>query len=95
MKLMHEHFKSGQVRAETLWRQIETTHKETLTLGTEYECFRSLHSQEQLAAPRRIENLQDALKEQNDKERMLQLRYENLLVEKENIKGFIRDHIST
>ncbi|KAG0619416.1 hypothetical protein M758_4G138200 [Ceratodon purpureus] len=83
-----------QVRAETLWRQVEATHKETVTLGTEYECFRALHSQEQLAAPRRIENLQDALKEQNDKERMLQLRYENLLVEQENLKGFIRNHDS-
>lgn len=81
-----------QVRAETLWRQIEALHKETVTLGTEYECFRALHSQEQLAAPRRIENLQDALKEQNDKERTLQLRYENLLVEQENIKGFMRSH---
>ncbi|KAG0620103.1 hypothetical protein M758_4G189400 [Ceratodon purpureus] len=84
-----------QVRAETLWRQIEATHKETVTLGTEYECFRALHSQEQIAAPRRIENLQDTLKEQNDKERMLQLRYENLLVEQENLKGFIRNHNST
>lgn len=83
-----------QVRAEASWRQIEATHKETVTLGTEYECFQALHSQEQLAAPRRIENLQDALKEQNDKERMLQLRYENLLVEQENIKGFICNHVS-
>jgi len=81
-----------QVRAEALWRQIEATFKEMGTLGTEFECFRALHSQEQLAAPRRIENLQDAVKEQNEKERMLQLRYENLLVEQENIKGFIRDH---
>jgi pre-mRNA-splicing factor CDC5/CEF1 len=84
-----------QVRAETLWRQIEVTHKETVTLGTEYECFRALHAQEQLAAPRRIENLQDALKEQNDKERMLQLRYENLLVEKENLKGAFRNQVTT
>lgn len=84
-----------QVRAETLWRQIEVTHKETVTLGTEYECFRALHAQEQLAAPRRIENLQDALKEQNDKERMLQLRYENLLVEKENLKGAFLNQVTT
>lgn len=77
-----------------MWRQIEATYKETVTLGIEYECFRALHSQEQLAAPRRIENLQDALKEQNDKEQMLQLRYENLLVEQENLKGFIRNHDS-
>lgn len=84
-----------QVRAETLRRQIEVTHKETVTLGTEYECFRALHAQEQLAAPRRIENLQDALKEQNDKERMLQLRYENLLVEKENLKGAFLNQVTT
>lgn len=71
------------------------THKENVTLSTEYECFRALHAQEQLAAPRRIENLQDALKEQNDKERMLQLRYENLLVEKENLKGAFRNQVTT
>lgn len=81
-----------QVRGDTLWRQIETTFKEVDTLGTEFECFRALHRQEQLAAPRRIENLQDAVKEQSDKERMLQLQYENLLVEKENLKGFLRQN---
>jgi len=81
-----------QIRADALWRQIELTFKEADTLGTELECFWALHRQEQLAAPRRIENLQDAVKQQSEKERMLQLRYENLLVEQENLRGFIHDH---
>lgn len=38
---------------------------------------------------------QEVLKEQNDKERMLQLRYENLLVEKENLKGAFLNQVTT
>ncbi|KAJ7299642.1 hypothetical protein O6H91_Y188100 [Diphasiastrum complanatum] len=81
-----------QMRAETLWRQIETIHKEADTLGTELECFRALHQQEQLTAPRRIESMQEAVREQMDRERVLQLRYENLLVEQENWKRLILEH---
>jgi cysteinyl-tRNA synthetase len=61
------------------------------TLATEFESFRALHIQEQYAAPARIESLQDSVQQQNDFERKLQLRYENLIVERENWKSLIRE----
>jgi hypothetical protein len=83
------HFR--QVRAENLWGQIESTFKEMDTLATEFESFCALHIQEQYAAPARIESLQASVQQQNDYERKLQLRYENLIVERENWKSLIRE----
>eukprot|EP00850_Spirogloea_muscicola_P023426 SM000355S13193 [mRNA] locus=s355:12158:17386:- [translate_table: standard] len=81
-----------QVRGDNLWQQVEASHKEADTLGTELECFRALHHLEQLAAPRRIENLRAEVEVQIERERSLQMRYENLLVEQDNLRKLIRDH---
>lgn len=80
-----------QMRAQSLWGAVEASFKEAGELGTELECYRELHRQEQVAAPSRIENLQEEVAKQADKERALQLRYENLLVERENLKRLIHD----
>eukprot|EP00246_Nothoceros_aenigmaticus_P010085 TRINITY_DN26402_c0_g1_i1.p1 TRINITY_DN26402_c0_g1~~TRINITY_DN26402_c0_g1_i1.p1 ORF type:complete len:831 (+),score=203.43 TRINITY_DN26402_c0_g1_i1:107-2599(+) len=80
-----------QGRADNLWRQIESTFKEADTLNTELECFRALHRQEQLAAPQRIESMQAGVNEHKELERKLQLRYENLVVEREYLKKLIQD----
>lgn len=81
-----------QVRGENLWRNIEQRHKEMDLLLTELDCFRALHRQEQLAAPRRIESLQEEVQMMAERERSIQLRYENLLVERENLKHLIQGH---
>lgn len=65
--------------------------KEANTLGTELECFRALHCQEQVAAPRRIEVLQDLVTLLNEHGRALQSQYEHLLSEKDNLKEIIRE----
>lgn len=45
-----------------------------------------------MAAPRRIEALQDLVTQQVERERVLQLQYENLLVEQDNLTRLIDDH---
>eukprot|EP00250_Pteridium_aquilinum_P011003 c19776_g2_i1 orf=2-2452(-) len=82
-----------QVRAETLWMQIEALFKEADTFATELESFRMLFKQEQFAAPSRTESLQAAVKQQNENERKLQLRYENLMIERENWQKLIQEHV--
>ncbi|KAI5064122.1 hypothetical protein GOP47_0020792 [Adiantum capillus-veneris] len=81
-----------QVRAESLWKRIEALFKEVDTLATEMESFRMLFRQEQFAAPSRVENLRAAVKQQNENERMWQLKYENLIVERENWRKLIQEH---
>ncbi|KAH7299719.1 hypothetical protein KP509_24G026000, partial [Ceratopteris richardii] len=81
-----------QMREETLWKQIEALFKEADTLATELESFRMLFMQEQFAAPSRIESLRGAVKQQNENERVLQRKYENLLVERENWRKLIQEH---
>eukprot|EP00897_Mesotaenium_endlicherianum_P004400 jgi/Mesen1/3989/ME000210S03228 len=83
---------TAQVRSEALWRQLEASRKVADTLSTELECFKALHNQEQMAAPRRIESLQAEAAKQHERERGLQLRYENLLVEREHLKHKLRNH---
>ncbi|MCO5568895.1 hypothetical protein L7F22_022597 [Adiantum nelumboides] len=81
-----------QVRAENLWKRIEALFKEVDTLATELESFRMLFRQEQFAAPSRLEKLQKAVKQQNENERKWQLKYENLIVERENWRKLIQEH---
>eukprot|EP01018_Ginkgo_biloba_P008339 Gb_05612 [translate_table: standard] len=81
-----------QIRAGKLWSQIEAAFKQADTSGTELECFRALHKQEELAASNRIEGLREAVNQQKDFERRLQLRYENLLVEQDNLQRLLQEH---
>ncbi|GLJ29314.1 hypothetical protein SUGI_0578120 [Cryptomeria japonica] len=81
-----------QVRAGKLWTQIEAAFKQADTSGTELECFRALHKQEELAASNRNESLREAVSQQKDLERKLQIRYENLLVEQDNMQKSIQEH---
>ncbi|CAM6095165.1 unnamed protein product [Calypogeia fissa] len=78
-----------KVREDNLWRQVDMSLEEANTLGTELECFRALHRQEQVAAPRRIEVLQDLVSLLNEHGRALQSQYEHLLLEKHNLKDII------
>lgn len=80
------------MRAGKLWTQIETAFKQADTSGTELECFRSLHKQEQLAASNRIEALREAVNQQKEFERQLQIRYQNLLVEQDNLQRLLQEH---
>ncbi|GJP39737.1 hypothetical protein CLOM_g24080 [Closterium sp. NIES-68] len=73
-----------QSRAEALWKQVESAHREAGTLATELQCFRALHAQEVHAAPTRIETLQRDVGAVTERERALQLRYENLLVARQH-----------
>jgi pre-mRNA-splicing factor CDC5/CEF1 len=43
------------MKAKEKWGAVEATYKQADILGTELECFRALHRQEQLSIPRRIE----------------------------------------
>jgi len=79
------------MRAGKLWTQIEAAFKQADTSGTELECFRSLHKQEQLAASNRIEALREAVNQQKEFERQLQLRYQNLLVEQDNSQRHLQE----
>ncbi|CAI5516328.1 unnamed protein product [Closterium sp. Naga37s-1] len=80
-----------QNRAEALWKQVEAAHREAGTLATELQCFRALHAQEVLAAPRRIETLQGDVAGVTERERALQLRYENLLVERQHWRKVVAE----
>jgi hypothetical protein len=70
--------------------EIEELLKEATTLRTELKCFQELHCQEQIAAPRRIEALQEKVIQMNDCEYALQSQFEILLVELDSLKGLIR-----
>ncbi|EFJ16247.1 hypothetical protein SELMODRAFT_421912 [Selaginella moellendorffii] len=59
-------------------KKIEAAFREAESLGTELQCYRSVHQQEELIAPRRIEAFQEEVKRQSDKESVLQMRYERI-----------------
>ncbi len=44
-----------QMKAKDKCGGVEATYKQADILGTELECFKALHRQEQLSIPRRIE----------------------------------------
>ena len=71
---------------------MESSHKEADTCGTELHCFRQLAAQEGLAGPQRIQALGKEVKQQMERERGFQLRYENLLVERDSLKNVIQKH---
>ncbi|KAH9319779.1 hypothetical protein KI387_021548, partial [Taxus chinensis] len=81
-----------QMRAGKLWTQLEAAFKQADTSGTELECFRALHKQEELAASNRIESLREVVSQQKDLERRLQIRYENLLVEQDNLQRLLQEY---
>ncbi|GBG85259.1 hypothetical protein CBR_g39826 [Chara braunii] len=81
-----------QKRAEVLRRQLDATVKQVETLHAELECFKCLHRHEILAAPRRIEGCQEDVDKMKESERSLQLRYENLSVEQENLRRMVEEH---
>ncbi|EFJ17859.1 hypothetical protein SELMODRAFT_420606 [Selaginella moellendorffii] len=58
--------------------KIEAAFREAESLGTELQCYRSVHQQEELIAPRGIEAFQEEVKRQRDKESVLQMRYERI-----------------
>lgn len=78
-----------QMRAETLWRQLEVAHREATTLSTELQCFTALHHQEQAAAPRRIEALTEELGTVAQTERVLQKRYEGLAEKAAHLRDLV------
>ncbi|ERN18768.1 cell division cycle 5-like protein [Amborella trichopoda] len=80
--LTHGH----QMRAGKLWSKIEVIFKQMDTAGTELECFKVLHDQEQQASRKRIRELQEAVNKQKDLEKHLQHRYSNLLAKLESIQ---------
>eukprot|EP00271_Cylindrocystis_brebissonii_P010047 TRINITY_DN25_c6_g1_i1.p1 TRINITY_DN25_c6_g1~~TRINITY_DN25_c6_g1_i1.p1 ORF type:complete len:1078 (+),score=322.31 TRINITY_DN25_c6_g1_i1:749-3982(+) len=80
-----------QTRGEALWRTLETRHKEADALLTELVCFQQLHAQEQLAGPRRIEALQEDVSRQAEKEKRLQLRYERLVSERDELAAVVKE----
>ncbi|PWA61720.1 hypothetical protein CTI12_AA370860 [Artemisia annua] len=74
------HTDGYQMRAAKLGSQVETTFKQMVTAGTEYECLQALQRQEQLAASNRINSLSEAVQKQKEFEKTLQNRYGDLLV---------------
>ncbi|GAQ83036.1 cell division control protein [Klebsormidium nitens] len=81
-----------QMKAKEKWSAVEATYKQADILGTELECFKALFRQEQLSIPRRIESLKEDVRGQSERERSLQLWYENLLVEQEDLQRKIDEH---
>ncbi|EFJ17861.1 hypothetical protein SELMODRAFT_233652 [Selaginella moellendorffii] len=81
-----------KTRGDGLWQQIEAAFKEAETLGTELQCYRSLHQQEQLIAPRRIEAFQEEVKRQSEKESVLQMRYERRLSCRNDLRRLVAEH---
>ncbi|XP_056624687.1 cell division cycle 5-like protein [Triplophysa dalaica] len=61
-----------------LWDQVEQTH-------TELHTFEELKKQEDLAIPRRLEALREDGQRQQDREKELQLRFADLILEKQTL----------
>ncbi|XP_020223608.1 cell division cycle 5-like protein [Cajanus cajan] len=77
-----------ELRAKkSLWPQIEATLKQMDVAATEFECFKVLQKQEQLAASHRINNLWAEVQKQKELEKTLQTRYGSLIEELEKIQN--------
>lgn len=78
-----------QNRATKIESQIQATFKQLDTAGTEFECFKALQKQEQLAASHRINSLWEEVQKQKELEQTLQRRYGDLIAEKERIESLV------
>ena len=74
-----------QVKGDSIRRRIEAQYDELHDLLCELDCYSGLHQQEQETAPRRMEELQGLVRQQEEKERLLQGRYEGLIMEREKL----------
>ncbi|XP_042519447.1 cell division cycle 5-like protein [Macadamia integrifolia] len=81
-----------QMRAGKLWSQIEATYKQMDTAGMEVECFQALQKQEQLAAVNRINSFLEEVKKQEELEKTLQRRYENLIEEQDRMQRVLEEY---
>ncbi|XP_071686102.1 cell division cycle 5-like protein [Rutidosis leptorrhynchoides] len=81
-----------QMRAATIWSQVEATFKQMDTAGTEYECFLALQRQEQSAASNRINSIWKDVQKQKELEKTLQNRYGDLLAVQERVHNLMEKY---
>ncbi|KAH9483810.1 Pre-mRNA-splicing factor CEF1 [Psilocybe cubensis] len=72
-----------QARAATLVKRITTAFEEIQNKQVEMESFVRLRANENIAGPRRVEALKEEVEKLEFRERMLQMRYSELTMEKE------------
>jgi pre-mRNA-splicing factor CDC5/CEF1 len=85
-KKLNVYFGGYMIRADTLLKQIADTHAQLDQAYTELECFKALQAKERAAIPLRIEKLSQEVNEQAQRENRMQLKYANLVVERDNVQ---------
>lgn len=73
-----------QQRAQAIVKRITTAFEEMRNSKIEYETFARLRGNESATGPRRLTSLQEEVEKLEHRERMLQMRYSELLVEKQD-----------
>ena len=73
-----------QSRATTLIKSIQDTYDQIEQTRIELETFKMLQSHEESAIEKRIASISEDVKRQNEREKVLQDRYGQLVKEKEN-----------
>ena len=73
-----------QQRAQAIVKRITTAFEEMRNSKIEYETFARLRGNESAAGPRRLASLQEEVEKLEHRERMLQMRYSELLLEKQD-----------
>ena len=76
-----------QQRAQAIVKRITTTFEGMRNTKIEYETFARLRGNESAAGPRRLASLKEEVEKLEHRERMLQMRYGELLVEKQDSEG--------
>jgi len=74
-------------RANTLHTQIADGHAQLVQTYTEFECFTALRVKEQAGISRRLSKLSNEVDEVSQRENRLQMRYANLMVERDNLQA--------
>ena len=80
-----------QMRAQTLAKRITTAFDELQKSKIEHEAFSRLRVNETAVGPRRVDTLREEVQKLEHKEKMLQIRYGELVSEKEEAERRIAD----
>ncbi|KAF9532437.1 pre-mRNA splicing factor component-domain-containing protein [Crepidotus variabilis] len=75
------------MRGQALTKRITTAFEELQKSKVEYEAFSRLHTNESAVGPRRVESLQEETQRLELRERMLQMRYAELVSEKQEAES--------
>jgi pre-mRNA-splicing factor CDC5/CEF1 len=82
--------KGYTLRSQAFRREIDSLDEEIKKATRDLEGYRALHDLESHALPKRISHLEDSLKEQKEREQVLQEQYRKLLSEKEQVLNALR-----